>query len=214
MSGRTDRSSGFGTEELLAVCAGNVDCAFELLDFRPSDDVIEQFELCLLHVGKYGDDCAGHALQRWWFGAPDAADVARVADARTPFAEKVGYFVGASIACAGVGACGSRPDVVRVCENAVDHLTRNPHLCPQRSLTPMRPEMEVQRGEVRPPSGPMPPAPGTVKEAPEAGLPPGTPPPDNTGGKGPAAAPGGSHGPAPGQPGGPTSSPATGKGTG
>ena len=43
-----------------------------------------------------------HAIQRWYFGGTDAEEIARVAKERSPF-EQIGTFIGARVACDGVG---------------------------------------------------------------------------------------------------------------
>ena len=70
VSGRMNNTDEFSTEDLLGACGNNVDCTFELLDFRPADEPLTQMALCTQYAGKYARDCAGHAMQRWWLTDP------------------------------------------------------------------------------------------------------------------------------------------------
>ena len=55
----------YDTEDLLKDCGENPDCTFELVDFRPADDVLVQLSRCKKYVRKHIRDCVGHAMQRW-----------------------------------------------------------------------------------------------------------------------------------------------------
>ena len=106
-------------ETLMEVCAQNADCAFELLDSKPHDDVLVQVELCIRHADRYRHDCVMHAIQRWYFTWPDAEEVSRVAQERNPFPEQVGTYIGARVACDGVGTCDGETENKRMCEKYV-----------------------------------------------------------------------------------------------
>jgi len=173
VAGRMARGSGVDTDVLLSVCAGNDDCAFELIDFRPEAEVTDQIDRCREHAGRHAEDCVGHALQQWWFAKPDADEVARIAALDSGFPRKIGYQVAVSTFCSGVGSCDGHPDNQAMCETQLDILRRRPDSCPSQKWTVMG--HNQGRGA---PQGPGPgsstggpPTPGAVP-APEDGAPP------------------------------------------
>jgi len=179
VAGRMNMSSGISTEVLLAACGRNVDCTFELLDFRPDADVLVQLNLCVRYAGRHSVDCGGHAMQRWWQSKPDEEDVIRVAAARTRFPDKVGYYIAANQICREIGSCEGDPDTVRECERFVGYFEENPTKCPQDRKNPLHAGGDPGRGDpgrgrTKTHSGP-----GKQQASqPGAGMrPPGTPPP-------------------------------------
>lgn len=129
--------SGFSTEQLLSVCKGGADCAFELLDFRPLDDTVAQVARCEAHTGPFVGHCVGHALQRWYFTEPDAAGVEAMLALPTAQERPVAFFVGAVVACRGIGACGGAPARAAACETAVEAFRDNPLSCPRDTRRPL-----------------------------------------------------------------------------
>ncbi|MEC8381579.1 MAG: hypothetical protein VXZ96_14710 [Myxococcota bacterium] len=144
VSGRMNASSGVDTQTLLEVCGENIDCTFELLDFRPSTDVLEQIALCTKYTGDYGRDCTGHAMQRWWHSKPDADDTKRVAQTPTAFPDRVGYYIAVNVACGKTGSCEGDPRMQTVCEKAADNFQRNPDRCPPQEKRPLHPNVRPQ----------------------------------------------------------------------
>jgi hypothetical protein len=126
VAGRMQPNSGVSTEDLLAVCAGNADCAFELIDFRPEAEVTDQIARCHEYAGRHGEDCVGHAVQRWWIQDPDADEVARIQALDLGFPRQVGFFVAASTFCAGVGSCAGFIENQRICETQLEVFRRRP----------------------------------------------------------------------------------------
>jgi hypothetical protein len=122
ISSRLQPDSGVSREELLRVCAGAPDCAFEVLDWRPADDVLDQLEFCREHSAGQREDCAVHALERWAAGRPDAAERARIVAASTSYPKWVGEYLGVAIGCGGEGSCAGSPEVVRWCEFRLQRL--------------------------------------------------------------------------------------------
>ena len=114
-----EHKEAYPLETLMNVCGQNADCAFELLDSKPHEDVLMQVELCIRHAGRYRHDCVMHAIQRWYFTWPDAEEVSRVAHKRNPFPEQVGTYIGARVACDGVGTCAGETENKRMCEKYV-----------------------------------------------------------------------------------------------
>ena len=54
--------SGYTTPQLLELCGSIKDCAFRVLDLRPSEQVLTQLALCKKHLKTNFDDCAMHAM--------------------------------------------------------------------------------------------------------------------------------------------------------
>lgn len=181
VNGRMQPGSGFSTEELLAVCDGGPDCAFELIDFRMEPEVTDQIAMCKEHAGPFADDCVGHALQMWWIGKPDAEEVARIAALDVGFPRKVGFQVAVSAFCSGVGSCDGHPDNQAMCETQLEIFRRRPETCPSQEWAVM--DHNQQRGAPQGP-GPAPGGPPTPGEPPSQGGPatpddaaPSSPPP-------------------------------------
>ena len=127
------QGSGVATDDLLAACGSGDDCALEVLDVRADPDLATQFQRCLEHAGRFGDDCAGHALERWWVQGPDAGELARVAALQTPYPERVAFFISASVVCFGVGSCEGEPRMQAFCEKSSDTFRRDRMRCPGRA---------------------------------------------------------------------------------
>ena len=106
-------------ETLMEICAQNADCAFHLLDNKPHTDLLKQVKLCIRYAERYRHDCVMHAIQRWYFEWPDAEEIARVANEKSPFPEQIGTFIGARVACDGVGTCTGTPENKSLCEKYV-----------------------------------------------------------------------------------------------
>ena len=155
VSGRMNASSGVDMDTLLEVCDGNPDCTFELIDFRPNPDVVTQMNYCINHVGPYIRDCLGHAMQRWWYTAPDAEEVARVANVKSPFPDRIAFYVAASVACSGIGTCDGDPKMKSICVKNVENYKKFPNRCPAQEEKPMKgslkPEdLQTKTGQSKP----------------------------------------------------------------
>ena len=95
-------------DELLAMCGGQADCAFEVIDRRSSLDPIRQVRDCDAWAGTYAEDCVRHALDVWKVSRPDDAAVAAVGEAARAHPEAFGAAVGIVRACAGrIGSGGA-----------------------------------------------------------------------------------------------------------
>ncbi len=138
VSGRMNANSGMDMDFLLNVCDGNPDCTFELIDFRPNPDVLVQMDYCIKHVGPYTRDCLGHAMQRWWYTAPDADEVKRVASAKSPYPDRIAFYVAASVACSGIGTCDGDPTMKNICLKNVENYKKFPNRCPAQEEKPMK----------------------------------------------------------------------------
>lgn len=132
VAGRMQRDSGFETQDLLEACGDTPDCTFELIDFRPDPDPIVQIGLCAQYTGPYGRDCAGHAMQRFWLTDPSEEDWARVATARVPFQDRVGYWLGVEVQCFQKGTCMGDGPVLHNCQQTVSDFQQRPSRCPPR----------------------------------------------------------------------------------
>jgi len=138
VSGRMNATSGMDMDFLLNICDGNPDCTFELIDFRPNPDVLVQMDYCIKHVGPYTRDCLGHAMQRWWYTAPDADEVKRVASAKSPYPDRIAFYVAASVACSGIGTCDGDPTMKNICLKNVENYKKFPNRCPAQEEKPMK----------------------------------------------------------------------------
>jgi hypothetical protein len=178
VAGRMHADSGVSTDVLLEVCGANDDCRFELLDFRPEDDVLIQMDLCRKHAGKHAPDCVGHAMQRWWQAGVDQAEIDRVAAAPTPYPNKVGFWIGVSVGCYGIGACPDDGQTGDFCRSTVENLSRNKNRCPTRSKKPLAHNRDRgPSGAGNPPSGSARPGtPGGRTPPKPRGKAPGRPP--------------------------------------
>ncbi len=58
---------------VIALCGRDQDCAFQVLDQRPAGILAQEVADCRRHAASYGDDCVGHAMQRFARRHPDAA---------------------------------------------------------------------------------------------------------------------------------------------
>ena len=114
-----ENRDGHSLEALMDICAQNADCAFHLLDTKPHPDLLEQTKLCIRYADRYRHDCVMHAIQRWYFEWPDADEISRIANEKSPFPEQIGTFIGARVACVGVGTCDGIPENKSLCEKYV-----------------------------------------------------------------------------------------------
>jgi len=179
VSGRMNQDSGQSTDSLLEVCQKNPDCTFELLDFRPDEDVVKQINYCIAHVGPYIRDCIGHAMQRWWYTKPNAEEVARVAKTSTPFPDRVAFYIAASVACSNIGTCDGDPRMTKVCEKTVQHYKQSPKRCPAQQERPMHGNLKPE--ELRSKTGQSKPQQPVQKHGPAKGAkPPTITPPHNS----------------------------------
>ena len=125
----SDRS----TEVLLRACGppgdrDSADCAFQVLDARPEDDLLAQLRACTRWASPFAEDCAVHALARWRRSRPGAEEVARVAAAGL-FPQRSAEVVAAVIACQGTGDCGDHPALGAACREAIAEIRRRPSIC-------------------------------------------------------------------------------------
>ena len=124
---------GYSRDELMAFCGDNADCAFELLEFRPHEDMQEQISLCQAHTAEHEENCVGHAIQAWWLAGVDDESFRAAAEVASPYPEKMGYFLAASVACSdpAVGDCQwAHTSVVAHCERHQEAMMRKPETCP------------------------------------------------------------------------------------
>lgn len=135
VASRSDTSYGYATEALISVCAGDPDCAFEMLDKRPVSDVLVQLEYCAGSAGPYSSDCAVHAMERWMKAGPSLVEVQRVEAASTRFPQQVGYGVGMALACYGLGSCQGVGSEYAMCQNTWQKVSMGQLQCP-RAQTP------------------------------------------------------------------------------
>ena len=155
VAGRMNASSGVPMDTLLEVCATNADCAFELLDFRPSNEVTVQIKRCNKHAGEHAGNCIRHAMQRWYYTKPSASEVKRIAELPTNHPDKVGYWVAAIAQCQGVGECPQGTALGNRCQNTVDNFERVPSGCPAATKQPLPHNRgRKKNGGAKPPSAP------------------------------------------------------------
>lgn len=118
-------------EDLMHICDQNNDCALEVLDSKPHEDVLQQIKLCAQYAGRYSADCAMHASQRWYFDWPEADEIARVAKKKSPFPDHVGWYVAARVGCDNVGSCQGEQRIQKICEKNLEIFT-NKRNCPNQ----------------------------------------------------------------------------------
>lgn len=171
VAGRMSPDSGYEMEQLLDICGRNADCTFELLDFRPVDEIELQLERCRLYAMRHAPNCTGHAMQRWWMEEqPDAEEVARVASLPSAYPRKVAFWIAVSAQCYDVGSCEGDAGVQAACEAQSSSFERKPENCPPKEKVRintggMGPDGgQRQVGEVMP-----------IGTPPSAGRPPGRP---------------------------------------
>ncbi len=124
---RARPDSTWTNEVLLAAC-GTIDCRFEVLDFRPNPEVTEQVSLCSRHAGRFGGDCAAHAMDRWLKGTPTEQEFSALAELEF-FPDRIGHYMGLSVSCFDLGDCGSEGEAADRCKYTVGVSEINPELC-------------------------------------------------------------------------------------
>lgn len=115
----THLDQGRPIDELLAACGSFDDCRLTALDKNPSWSIDEQLDRCKQYAGKYGFDCASHAMQRWYATLPTHENMTWLANHGGPWPDVIGNYVAAAIACDGLPGCVGTPDVLRACETAL-----------------------------------------------------------------------------------------------
>ena len=123
------------TEDLLEVCGENADCAFGLIETRPSGDVLADIERCGRHTGAFSHDCVKHMLNLWLNEGPDAEESARVASANTAYSPEVGRAIAYLVACTGTGTCDGAPEVTARCRRACEDFERRPGDCQRGAVS-------------------------------------------------------------------------------
>ena len=132
------------------MCAGNPDCTFELLDFRPEEDVLKQNAYCEKYVQKYARDCIGHAMQRWWYTKPSAEQMREVMNTPSLHPDKVVFYVAANVACNDIGSCEGLPRLKNVCSKTAKLFEKSPNRCPKQERQLMKHNMPQQGLNHRP----------------------------------------------------------------
>ena len=111
--GRMNASSGVDMDTLLEVCWQSW-LHIWTHRFSSQSRRRDSNNYCINHVGPYIRDCLGHAMQRWWYTAPDAEEVARVANVKSY--KSIAFYVAASVACSGIGTCDGDPKWKHLCK--------------------------------------------------------------------------------------------------
>ncbi|MEE2752303.1 MAG: hypothetical protein VX519_12795 [Myxococcota bacterium] len=120
--------SQWSTQDLLSGCAENEDCRFAILDARPEKDPVEQMRLCDEFAGKYGLDCAMHALDRWTRSSPDLESIQAVAN-QALFPVETGRYIAIFVACKEIGTCQGNDAMSTSCTQSVASIRANPAFC-------------------------------------------------------------------------------------
>ena len=96
----------YSLEELIGICQQNTDCAFEVLDERPSEDLLIQIERCEAYAYRYFPECVSHATWRWYYTDPSIKEMQRVSKANLRSASfHVAEMIAARVQCSNVGSC-------------------------------------------------------------------------------------------------------------
>jgi len=130
VAARLAASGDADTDVLLGLCGEHQDCAFQVLDNRPADDVLVQVQRCQEHAPTFVHDCVGHALDLWLEAGPDEAELARVIAADTGLPDHLAYVVGLSEACRGVGSCEMLTQGHDRCRRALSDIRTKRIYCP------------------------------------------------------------------------------------
>ena len=127
---RGDKFHRWELEPLLEACTSD-DCRFEVLDFRAHPSVSTQIERCRQHTGRFGGDCAAHAMDRWLKASPTLEEVDALA-ATTLYADRVGYYIALASGCLSLGECRGSEAVTQRCLQVIEDLRRpDNNLCVQ-----------------------------------------------------------------------------------
>lgn len=129
-------------DELLVMCGDDADCRFFVVDRSPEPDPVAQIRVCIAQTGPYVADCVGHTLQNWTVTSPDAASIAAVTAAASPWPDKLGWALGTVAWCSGKRAdapmaatdlealgCTALPTVREECYRIIRSGTRAPPKC-------------------------------------------------------------------------------------
>ncbi len=95
--------SGASDHAVISACLDD-DCRFTAIDRRPVADADAQVERCKT-AGRYGEDCARHAYQRWVAAQPDETEIARMASGTGPYPEIAAAYAGQAVGCWHRGSC-------------------------------------------------------------------------------------------------------------
>lgn len=146
------REGGPPRAALLEWCGGAPDCALEVLDLRPAPGWPEQRALCAAWTGPFATDCLTHALGRWATGAPTAEGFAALVADPAPDPTLVGGWLGAAVACRGLGPCPASGPTAEACAAGERALRVDPTRCPQ----PIRGPAGAPSAKPTPPGSPTP----------------------------------------------------------
>ena len=133
------QTSGFSTNELLNLCGDIKDCAFRVLDLRPTKDVLERVELCKTYVQNNYRDCVLHAMLHWWKSRPSAEEVARLMQEPSEPSQFFGYYIGVRVHCEGIGTCDGSPKMKKRCLELGEAFKNKRQKCP---------EIRMRKGEI------------------------------------------------------------------
>ena len=99
-------------------------------------------------MGPYIRDCLGHAMQRWWYTAPDADEVARVAAVKSPYPDRIAFYVAASVACSNVGSCDGDPTMNSICLK-MSPITRSSQSSPRTRGKPLKGSLKPEDSKTK-----------------------------------------------------------------
>lgn len=116
--------SGAERAPLVDACAGDEDCALEVLDCRHDPDLVIQLDLCTAHLTGLQGDCAAHAFDRWLATSPDDSERERIAGSGVAAAQPraTGRALARAIACTGSGVCVGPQEVRDACQEQLEQL--------------------------------------------------------------------------------------------
>ena len=114
-----------GIEEIIAVCADDEDCIFEVIETR-WEGVEMQLDLCMRYVTTMERHCVTHVLTRWSQENPVQSDVA-VLRRLEAYNREVGHQIGLLVACTDWDACPTgNPGIETACELQREEVARKP----------------------------------------------------------------------------------------
>ncbi len=119
--------------ELLEVCRGDSDCAFDVLDTRNPRELVVTVGHCREFVPDHARDCVGHAVARWADLVTTSEEVAQIASADLGDPEMVGFHLATAVVCREIAGavCPDSGDKAQACAAREKQLRGQPSLCPE-----------------------------------------------------------------------------------
>ena len=116
-------------DDFMKGCGGFSDCAFEVIDALPSQDVNIQLERCHRYVIADRKDCISHAMQRWLNTSPTEKEVSAFLERDPYYTNEVMYFVAEHNYCQSWNLCIGDSNNAKKCRSAMKKVKKNRNPC-------------------------------------------------------------------------------------